>query len=147
MLFEEIHKIVQREVRTQICDRLKNKPPEFCTECRRRLTVVEKGVKVLTLRMDVQPEPPKRKKVCRVNGESLRRIRTRLEITQEEIALLLDVTLTSINRWERAKMIPSAKMKARISELRLLGKREAKNLISEKRKANIASKAECGEIL
>jgi len=46
-----------------------------------------------------------------MNGEELRRARERLDLTQEQLAALLDVTANTIARWERNEVpIKHAKM-------------------------------------
>ena len=47
----------------------------------------------------------------------VKELRTRLIITQEELAELLGVSFASINRWERGKHEPTTKMKRKIVEL------------------------------
>ena len=47
----------------------------------------------------------------------VKEIRDKLIITQEELTVLLDVSLASINRWETGKHEPTTKMKRKIVEL------------------------------
>ena len=47
----------------------------------------------------------------------VKELRTRLIITQEELAEMLGVSFASINRWERGKHEPTTKTKRKIVEL------------------------------
>ena len=47
----------------------------------------------------------------------VKELRTKLIITQEELANLLGVSFASINRWETGKHEPTTKIKRRIVEL------------------------------
>lgn len=47
----------------------------------------------------------------------VKELRTKLIITQEELADLLGVSFASINRWETGKHEPTTKMKRKIVEL------------------------------
>lgn len=47
----------------------------------------------------------------------VKELRTKLIITQEELANLLGVSFASINRWETGKHEPTTKVKRRIVEL------------------------------
>lgn len=49
--------------------------------------------------------------------KALKELRDKLIISQEELASLLGVSLTSVNRWETGKNLPTIKAKRKIVEL------------------------------
>jgi putative transcriptional regulator len=57
-------------------------------------------------------------------GELIQQIRQRIGLTQEEFALKIGVSYTSVNRWENHKTMPVALVLRRIEEiLREMGDR------------------------
>lgn len=49
-------------------------------------------------------------------GEKVKKIREKLFLTQQELASMLNVNITTVNRWETEKFEPSIKAKKLISE-------------------------------
>lgn len=47
----------------------------------------------------------------------LKEIRTRNELTQAELAILLDVHSVTVSRWERATLLPSCNVLLKLSNL------------------------------
>lgn len=47
----------------------------------------------------------------------IKKLRDKLIMTQEEFADLLGVSITSVNRWETGKHLPTTKVKRKIVEL------------------------------
>lgn len=47
----------------------------------------------------------------------IKKLRTKLILSQEEFAKLLGVSFSTVNRWENAKHEPTIKVKRRIVEL------------------------------
>lgn len=47
----------------------------------------------------------------------IKKLRDQLIMTQEEFASLLGVSITSVNRWETGKHLPTTKVKRKIVEL------------------------------
>lgn len=64
------------------------------------------------------------------SAERLASMRSKLGITQSEMARLLDVSALSVHKWESGQVEPREKQKAKILELRFLGKREAAELLA-----------------
>lgn len=50
-------------------------------------------------------------------GEKVKKIREKLFLTQQELASMLNVNITTVNRWETEKFEPSIKAKKLISAL------------------------------
>ena len=49
--------------------------------------------------------------------EAIKKLRTKMLLTQTEFAELLGVSFESVNRWENGKNEPTMKIKRKISEL------------------------------
>jgi|GEM_PF-5867524 len=133
----EIEKLVREEVRCQLSFSSEKSCRLYGT-CQKRFSKLEEQVKRVLMTIETDNIPnllvPQKKKVYRMSGESLKRIRVKFGLTQTDAALLLDTTLTSVNRWERGKLKPCAKTKEKIARLRQLGKRNAHKLLLEKQK-------------
>ncbi|MEN3358321.1 MAG: hypothetical protein V7637_2303 [Mycobacteriales bacterium] len=50
-------------------------------------------------------------------GAQLRALRTRLRLSQEQLAQRLGVSFATVNRWEGGRAVPSARSKARLAQL------------------------------
>lgn len=48
---------------------------------------------------------------------AIKKLRTKLTITQEEFAQYMGVTFVTVNRWENGKAEPTTKAKRRLQEL------------------------------
>ncbi|WP_457674316.1 helix-turn-helix domain-containing protein [Thiolapillus sp.] len=54
---------------------------------------------------------------CNNWGESVRSLRSRLNLSQEKLASLLNTNQCTISRWERGVTVPTYRMRARLKEL------------------------------
>lgn len=70
-----------------------------------------------------------------LSGEFITRIRQKYQLTQNEFSLILGSNLTSVNRWERGKTVPSRRMIERIITVRDMGCRKVRRILSEKKQA------------
>ena len=61
----------------------------------------------------------------------IRALRSRLGISQAELAKLVGVSTVAVGQWESGRSRPRAESKARIAALRSLGRREVKRLLVE----------------
>ena len=77
--------------------------------------------------IELVDEEPK----LRLNAAGIVRIRTKLKLTQSELAQLLDVSMHTVSSWEKGKSYPRAGVKARICALRGLGKKQVKALLAK----------------
>lgn len=100
----------------------------------KRLACLEKNVKKLQgeQEKDQSHEEKSAKRKYRIGGMTLKRIRGKGGFTQNDLATVLGVSLTSINRWERGKMLPNSKIMAKIAILRGASRRELTRLLAEK---------------
>jgi len=69
----------------------------------------------------------------RVSASQIKKLRTRLKISQPELALLLDVSPAAVGFWETGKANPRDDKKTQIAALRSLGLRDVKRLLEAKK--------------
>ena len=81
------------------------------------------------IRLEVSPEELKK---SRFSPRLVKTLRKKLEITQEELAILAGVTLGTAHHWETGKFTPKPQKKAALVALRKLGRSEVKKLLIEK---------------
>lgn len=100
----------------------------------KRLACLEKDVKKLQSeqKKDQSHDEKSSKRKYRIGSMTLKRIRGKGGFTQNDLATVLGVSLTSINRWERGKMLPNSKTMEKIAILRGASRRELKRLLAEK---------------
>lgn len=79
------------------------------------------------------PAECKRETKYRVNNDTMKKIRAKGELSQCDLAILLDVSLTSICRWESGKNALSSKIITRIVVLRGMSCRQLKKSLEEKK--------------
>lgn len=71
-------------------------------------------------------------KTSRITARVIRNLRKKLGITQEQLAVLLDVSPGAVAFWEQGRARPRGSNKAAIVALRKLGRRDIKRLLAEK---------------
>lgn len=100
----------------------------------KRLACLEKDVKKLQSEQekDQSRDEKSAQRKYRIGSMTLKRIRGKGGFTQNDLATVLGVSLTSINRWERGKMLPNYKTMEKIAILRGASRRELKRLLAEK---------------
>jgi DNA-binding transcriptional regulator YiaG len=99
-----------------------------------RLTKIEKRLGSLESSRAVRPASAargsSRKKVdgrtLRFSPDTLKAIREKLDVTQQEMAKLLGVSGNAVWQWEAGRAKPRAKVLEKMRGLRSVGKREAK---------------------
>ena len=72
-------------------------------------------------------------KVARFSPRLLRSLRSRLGITQKQLAVLAGVTVGAVHQWESGKFRPKNDKKMLFIGLRKLHRRDVKKLLEEKR--------------
>ena len=70
---------------------------------------------------------------ARLSPGLIKKLRKRLNISQPDLALLVDVSPAAVGFWETGKSSPRPNTKARLVALRSLGRRDAKRLLEEKK--------------
>ena len=69
----------------------------------------------------------------RLSPGLIKKLRKRLNISQPNLALLVDVTPAAVGFWETGKSNPRPDKKAKLVALRSLGRRDVKRLLAEKK--------------
>ena len=76
--------------------------------------------------------PAEEVKVARISPGLIKKLRTRLGLTQGKLAALCGVSLPAVTFWENGRSRPQGKNREAIVALRKLGKREVRKLLAEK---------------
>jgi len=116
-----------------------------------KLSNLSKGIASLNrMAKELHPEEAKPKleaipeqiKASRLTPERIRRIRSKLGMSQREIGFLIGASLGAVLSWEKGKFKPRADKKAALVALRKLKKREVRKLLAEKAAESKKGKAE-----
>ena len=70
-------------------------------------------------------------KILRLNAAGILRIRTKLQLSQSELAKLVGVSGHTVSLWEIGRVSPREQTKKAICALRRMGKRELKKRLAE----------------
>ena len=90
---------------------------------------LEKLLEARRERMNVPPAPEKKVSDARVTRRTVRSLRKRFDLTQAELADLLDVSAGSITLWETGKTRPAGENAARIVTLREMQKSQVDEVL------------------
>jgi DNA-binding transcriptional regulator YiaG len=71
----------------------------------------------------------------RISGRLIKKLRTRLGISQGDLAALVGVSAGAVAFWEQGRSRPRERTKTAIVALRKLGRRDVKKLLAEKPQA------------
>ena len=128
ILKEEMRRLAKREV-NQFMKPLYQQLVELRKTVRQQRHRIEQLEKALSGKADqealvIAPESVSEDDDVRVPKGSVRKHRERLELTQREVGLLLDVTSLTVSNWETERASPRGKNKLAFAELRKMGKRE-----------------------
>ena len=77
---------------------------------------------------------PEDLKTARISPRLIRSLRKHLRVSQRELAKLVGVTVGAVFQWEKGKFEPKDDKKKILIGLRKLGRREARQLLGEKKK-------------
>ncbi len=134
LMNEEIRRITRKEVKAALVPYLKAQ-----AELRKRLADHEKRIKALEKTVakllpaePLQPIATVSGKPVRVTGKRIKQLRSKLGLSQGQLAMLLGVNLHSVNHWELGKTDPQEAQKRKIAAIRDMGKRELAKLMGEK---------------
>ncbi len=135
VLKEEITRLARRETKTQI-DKLKKASLQHQRDIaalKRQLKTLERQCAALERRpAAVSAAPPDASGEPRVRfvPKGLKAQRDRLGLSAADYAKLLGVSGQTIHNWERGATTPRQEQKAKLAELRGIGKREVKARLS-----------------
>jgi len=88
-----------------------------------------------TAQKAVLQAPEEEVKTARFSPARIRKLRLRLGLTQEEMALLIGVSSIAVWAWESGRSRPSGASRAALVALRKLKKREVRKVLDQKRAA------------
>ena len=132
VLNEEIRRLAKKEVKAAVLPLMKiiaEQRHAIC-ELKKRVAAMEKsGIAEKPVKESAAVSNAESKKL-RLNAAGIVRLRTKLKLTQSELAKLVGVSLHTVSFWELGKVSPRAEAKAAICALRTLGKREIKRRLS-----------------
>ncbi|MBI5118832.1 helix-turn-helix domain-containing protein [Candidatus Poribacteria bacterium] len=134
----EISRLARKELRTAVGS-LSKRVGELKQKISQLSKIVANMNKAATLEPGSrtakgQPQPASNAeiKAARITGRVVRNIRKKLDITQDKLALLLDVSPGAVAFWEQGRARPRGANKAAIVALRKLGRRDVKRFLAEK---------------
>ncbi|OGV56138.1 MAG: hypothetical protein A2X49_14625 [Lentisphaerae bacterium GWF2_52_8] len=140
VLKEEILRLARKEVKTALGSAHETIASlrKANTESKKRIAELEKQLAALVKRvgMDKQPAAPSPESLegARVSAGSIGRLRKRLHLSRSKMAKLLGVNANSIYLWELGRATPRAQAKAKILQLRSMGKRDIKKAFESMKK-------------
>jgi DNA-binding transcriptional regulator YiaG len=116
------------------------------SELKHKVAALESKVERLERKTDGTPKgiklPPQEKlEKSRLGSSNISKLRTKLDLSRGEMALLLGVSQNSIFLWEKGTAKPREAAKAKIIALRGIGRRKVGKMLAElsKSKAPVAS--------
>ena len=138
VLNEEIARIARKEVRAEVTPLQKK-----YIELKKKVSAQAKTIAALESKLgkiekdfgfeDVIAVTLSEEEVnkARVTPKYIANVRNKYELSRNEMALLLDVNANSIYLWETGRAVPRFEAKAKIIQLRDMGKRKVKELLDE----------------
>lgn len=131
VLKEEIARISRRAVRaqTESTKKASTRHQREIAELKRQLKQLQRQVSVLgrqlgTARKDDTPQDEGQR--VRFSAKGMRSHRERIDLSAADYAKLVGVSTQTIYNWERGRTTPSSEQKAKLAELRRIGKRVAR---------------------
>lgn len=134
---EEIRRLARKEIKAVVAPLLAAGAVQ-----KKRIAELEKRIKVLEAKPSqkagqpaiVVPEAQEggKEKQIRLTAARIRKVRTKLSISQEQFAKILGVNTQSVNFWENGKTSPRLILKKQIAAIRDMGKREIAKILTEK---------------
>jgi len=76
--------------------------------------------------------PEEEVKAARMSPALIRKLRTRLKLTQNEVATVLGVSPASVTAWEAGRSAPRGANRAALVALRKLGRRDVRKILTDK---------------
>ena len=134
---EEIRRLAKKEIRAALA-------PVLAANAALKKRVAEQEKRIKSLEARAVPAPVQaaapaqakaedaKEKQVRLTPERIRKIRTKLAISQAQFAKILGVNTQSVNFWENGKTTPRALLKKTMAAIRDMGKREIAKLFAEK---------------
>ena len=133
---EEIARLARREVRQSVVP-LKKEVRGLRARVRdleSRLRAAEKTAKhraegCVTPPLEADAEEVE---AARINGKWVQSLRSKLNLTQSDLARILGISVSGVRTWEYDLSKPRGKNREALVALRKLGRRDVKNMLAEK---------------
>ena len=135
---DEIIRLAKREMRMHFV-RLRRDVRSLkiiASQLRKSVLILRTFVSLREKQMGPQPVPevtPEDMKKARFSPRLIKSLRKHLGVSQREMAKLAGVTVTAVFQWEKGKFEPKDEKKKILVGLRKLGRREARQLLEDKR--------------
>lgn len=138
VLNDEIARIARKEVKAQVAPVAKR-----ALELRKKVSSQARQIAALESKLDklekelgiedVIPVTLSEEDInkARVSAKYIANVRNKYELSRNDMALLLDVNANSIYLWETGRATPRNEAKAKIIQLRDMGKRKVNALLDE----------------
>ena len=134
---EEIARLAKKEIRASVVPLKKE-----VTKLRLRVSQLEKRLNVLDREASrvIQAENKKLGKLsagedevksARINGKWVQTLRQKLNVSQNELAQLLGISVSGVRTWEYDISKPRGKNREALVALRKLGRRDVKRMLDE----------------
>lgn len=134
---EEISRLARKEVKASVVPLKKE-----VTKLRLRVSQLEKRLGVLDRETSRVIEAEKKKlgelkapedevKAARINGRWVQSLRQKLNVSQNELAQLLGISVSGVRTWEYDISKPRGKNRAALVALRKLGRRDVKRMLEQ----------------
>jgi len=134
---EEIRRLARKEIKAVVAPLLAAGAVQ-----KKRIAELEKRIKALEAKPSQKAGQPAiivpaaqeggKEKQIRLTADRIRKVRTKLAISQEQFAKILGVNTQSVNFWENGKTSPRLILKKQIAAIRDMGKREIAKILAEK---------------
>ena len=137
VLKEEISRIARKEIRVRV-DPLKKQ----VVDLRRRLRAAETTILQLQKTTNkttntvsrqsgaIVPDVEETRQI-RISPNSVKKLRTRLRLTQAQMAQLVDVSTNTVVRWEQGTSSPRGGSRAVIASMRSMGVKQVKKQLEK----------------
>ena len=135
VLREEIQRLARKEIRQQV-DPLRKENREL----KRRLVKLERLAKPITRELKKEKEAKLERladlraseeevKSARINPEWVVNLRSKLNLSQAELAQLIGISVSGVRTWEYGSSSPTGARREALVALRKLGRRDVKKLM------------------
>jgi len=135
---DEVSRLARREIRSAVGPLLKER-----ARLKGQIADLKKAVQALQKQVAplVRDQRSRRStlratetemKASRFSPTLIKKLRKRLGLSQEDLGVLVDVTLGAVAAWEQGRSRPSADRRSSMIALRKLGKREVQDYLKNK---------------
>ena len=134
----EIMRLMRKELRSVVLPlgkevrQLKRGMGQLNKSVARLERVVAAQVREAEARKALLEVPEEEAKRARLSANLIRALRTRLGITQGQLAVLVGVSAGAVTQWEQGMISPRGQHRATLVALRKFGRRDARRMLEQK---------------